>query len=292
MNDEPAPLGFVGAGVMGAPMIANLVAAGHPVRAYGRSAGSRARAERAGATAVDAVAAVVDRAAVVIIMVPDSPDAEAVVAQLADHLQPDQVVVDMSTVNPATARESAAILRERGIGMLDAPVSGGEQAATDGTLSIMVGGDAEVLDRVRPVLEVLGTTITHVGPHGAGQTTKAANQLIVALNLQAVAEAVVLLDAAGVDLPAALDAIGGGLAGSTVLQRKRENYLAGDHRPGFRLALHDKDLRIVAVTASEHGTVLPLTAAVTQLVRALVARGSGGLDHSAVLQLTRELNGG
>ncbi len=292
-------IGFVGPGIMGGPMIANLVKAGHTVRALGRSEASWRRVDEAGAERASDLAAVASGAEVVITMLPDGPDVRAAVlgdkgdgaGALAAVLRSGQVLVDMSTISPAVSREIADVLGERGVAALDAPVSGGEAGAIEGTLSIMVGGEAAVLDGVRPILEVLGNTITHVGPAGSGQLTKAANQLIVATNIGAVAEAIVFLESAGVDLAAALSAIGGGLAGSTVLQRKRDAFLTGDFKPGFRIALHDKDLGIVAGAVREQGLSLPVTALITQLVAALRARGDGDLDHSALLKLARELNG-
>ncbi|WP_410791827.1 NAD(P)-dependent oxidoreductase [Kribbella sp. C-35] len=287
-------IGFVGAGVMGAPMIANLVRAGHLVRAYGRSPASRERIEAVGGTLAGSVAAVAKGADVVITMVADSSDVQEVAFGadgLVDTCVEGQVFVDMSTIAPSVAVEVHAALAANGVPALDAPVSGGEQAAIDGTLSIMVGGDPAALEAVRPGLSAIGRTITYVGPPGSGQLTKAANQLIVAANLQAVAEAVVLLTRSGVELEAALSAIGGGLAGSAVLDRKRTAFLAGTFDPGFRVELHDKDLGIVAGIVREHGLSLPQTAIVTQLMTALRARGDGGLDHSALLRLTRALNG-
>jgi 2-hydroxy-3-oxopropionate reductase len=175
--------------------------------------------------------------------------------------------------------------------VLDAPVSGGEAGAVEGTLSIMVGGSAEDFADARPVLDAVGKTIVHVGPAGSGQTVKAANQLIVAGNIQLLAEAVVFLDAYGVDMRSALEVLGGGLAGSTVLARKGDNMLAGEFKPGFRLALHHKDMGIVTSAAREAGVTIPLGAVVAQLVAAMVARGDGGLDHSGLLKLTQELSG-
>jgi 2-hydroxy-3-oxopropionate reductase len=274
-------------------MIANLVGAGFEVRAVAHSERSRERLRGAGATEVATAAEVADGAGIVITMLPDSPDVLGVLFEegLADALPRGSVLVDMSTIRPDAARRIAAELAERGVAALDAPVSGGEAGAIEGTLSIMVGGDAEALETARPVLAVLGATITHVGPAGAGQATKAANQLVVAANIQAVAEAIVLLQAADVDLAPALDALAGGLAGSTVLDRKRGNFMSGSFAPGFRLRLHDKDLGIVQASARELGLALPLTAVVSQLVTALVARGDGDLDHSALLALVRDLNG-
>ena len=175
--------------------------------------------------------------------------------------------------------------------MLDAPVSGGEAGAIEASLSIMVGGAAEDFAAARPVLDAVGKTIVHVGPAGSGQTVKAANQLIVAGNIQLLAEAIVFLEAYGVDTDAALEVLGGGLAGSTVLNRKGASMLARKFAPGFRLALHHKDMGIVTSAAREAGVVIPLGAVVAQLVAAMVARGDGGLDHSGLLKLVEELSG-
>lgn len=287
-------IGVVGAGVMGAPMIARLVGVGHLVRAYGRSPASRSRIRAVGGTLVESIAAVADGAEVVLTVVADSPDVRDVVfgdGGLLEACRAGQIFVDMSTVAPAVAIEVHAAFAAHDVRALDAPVSGGEQAAIDGTLSIMVGGDRAVMDEAEPVLAVLGRTITYVGPPGSGQLTKAANQLIVAANLQAVAEAVVLLERSGADLEAALSAIGGGLAGSAVLDRKRTAFLKGTFEPGFRVALHEKDLGIVAGVVREYGLALPQTALVAQLMTALRARGDGNLDHSALLRLSRALNG-
>lgn len=286
-------IGFIGPGIMGAPMIANLVAAGHRVQAFGRSEASRARIERAGAVAVESTSAAARDADIVITMLPDSPDVVEVVLEdggLAQTLSDEQIYVDMSSISPQVARQIHEALASRGVEALDAPVSGGEPAAVAGELSIMVGGSADTLARATPVLKALGTTITHVGGPGAGQLTKAANQLIVAANIQAVAEAIVLLESNGADLAASLEAIAGGLAGSTVLDRKRRAFLEGTYAPGFRIDLHDKDLRIVGDTANSSGVALPMTAVVTQLMRAAKANGYGDSDHSALLAMTRELN--
>ncbi|GGD26752.1 2-hydroxy-3-oxopropionate reductase [Microbacterium faecale] len=286
-------IGFIGAGVMGAPMIANLTKAGVEVVTLPRSDRSRERAAEAGAMEVHGVVEFAQQSDVVITMLPDSPDVHDAVIDsgLIDHLRRGTIVVDMSTIRPDMARQIHAALAPASVGMLDAPVSGGEAAAIDGTLSIMVGGDAGLLDQVRPILTSLGTTITHVGGPGAGQATKAANQLVVAANLQALAEAIVLLEATGVDVEAALTAIGGGLAGSTALERKKKAFLSDDFRPGFRIALHDKDLAIVESTARSAGIALPLFAVVSQIVASLKATGRGDLDHGALLLLARELNG-
>jgi 2-hydroxy-3-oxopropionate reductase len=226
--------------------------------------------------------------------VPDSPDVEDVTGG-ADgvfaNAREGALYIDMSTIRPDVAVRVAEAGREAGVRVLDAPVSGGEAGAVEGSLSIMVGGSAEDFADARPVLDAVGKTIVHVGPAGSGQTVKAANQLIVAGNIQLLAEAVVFLDAYGVDMRSALEVLGGGLAGSTVLARKGDNMLAGEFKPGFRLALHHKDMGIVTSAAREAGVTIPLGAVVAQLVAAMVARGDGGLDHSGLLKLTQELSG-
>jgi 2-hydroxy-3-oxopropionate reductase len=285
---------FIGLGIMGGPMAANLVKAGYAVVGYNRSADRVEKLVEAGGRGAGSVADAVRDAEVVITMVPDSPDVEAVATGedgIFAHAAKGALYIDMSTIRPDVAVRVAEAGRAAGLRVLDAPVSGGEAGAVEGSLSIMVGGEAGDFAAARPVLEAVGKTIVHVGPAGSGQTVKAANQLIVAGNIELLAEAVVFLEAYGVDTTAALEVLGGGLAGSTVLQRKGPNMLAREFRPGFRLALHHKDLGIVTSAAREAGVVIPLGAVVAQLVAALVARGDGGLDHSGLLKLVAELSG-
>nr|WP_232527905.1 NAD(P)-binding domain-containing protein [Microbacterium suaedae] len=286
-----AKIAFIGLGIMGLPMARNLARAGHAVTGIVRSDAAAERAAQAGLAVVRDVAAATADADVVITMLPDTLDVESVVDQVVPALKPGAVVIDMSTIDAEATRALASRVSAAGGRYLDAPVSGGEAGAVDAVLSIMVGGSDDDVADVRSLLEDMGRTIVHVGPVGAGQVVKAANQLIVAGNIQLVAEAIVLLQSQGAQLTAALEVIGGGLAGSTVLERKRDAMLDHQFDPGFRLALHAKDLGIVERTAGSDGLSLPLTAAVTQLVRALVARGDGGLDHSALLKLAEEMNG-
>ncbi|MGH3876450.1 MAG: 2-hydroxy-3-oxopropionate reductase [Actinophytocola sp.] len=287
-------IGFIGLGIMGGPMAANLVTAGFDVVGYNRSRPAVERLEQAGGRGAGSIAEATRDADVVLTMVPDSPDVEAVV--LADdgvlaNAKPDLLLIDCSTIRPDTSREVAETARRHGVRALDAPVSGGEKGAVDGTLSIMVGGEAADVEAARPVLDAVGKTIVHVGPAGAGQTVKAANQLIVAGTLELVAEAIVFLEAHGVDTDAAVEVLAGGLAGNAILDRKAAAMLRRDFAPGFRLALHHKDLGIVQAAAREAGVVIPLGSAVSQLVAALVARGDGALDHSGLLKLVQELSG-
>lgn len=287
-------IGFIGLGIMGGPMAANLVAAGYEVAGYNRSEAKRRRLAEAGGTAVGSVAEAVRNADVVITMLPDSPDVEAVALGedgVFAHAKSGTLYADMSTIRPDVARRLDAEGRERGLRVLDAPVSGGEQGAIDGTLSIMVGGAADDFAAVREVFDVMGATIVHVGPAGAGQTVKAANQLIVAGTIELVAEAMVFLEAQGVETGTAVEVLGGGLAGSKVMQAKSDNMRSRSFNPGFRVELHDKDLGIVTAAAREAGVTIPLGAAVAQLMGALKAQGHGGLDHSALIKIVEELSG-
>jgi 2-hydroxy-3-oxopropionate reductase len=285
---------FIGLGIMGGPMAANLITAGFDVTGYNRSPEKVKTLVEAGGRGADSAAEAVRDADVIITIVPDSPDVEEVTGGddgIFAHAKAGALYIDMSSIRPDVAVRVAQAGRDAGLRVLDAPVSGGEAGAIEGSLSIMVGGEPEDVEAARPVLDALGKTIVHVGPAGSGQTVKAANQLIVAANIEVLAEAVVFLEAYGVDTKAALEVLGGGLAGSTVLQRKGPNMLAREFAPGFRLALHHKDLGIVTSAAREAGVVIPLGAVVSQLVAALVARGDGGLDHSGLLKLVTELSG-
>ncbi len=284
----------IGLGIMGGPMAANLVRAGFDVTGHNRSPDKVARLVEAGGRGAGSVAEAVRGAEVIITMVPDSPDVEDVTGGddgIFAHAEEGALYIDMSTIRPDVAVRVAQAGRDAGLRVLDAPVSGGEAGAVEGSLSIMVGGEPDDVAAARPVLDALGRTIVHVGPAGSGQTVKAANQLVVAGNIELLAEAIVFLEAHGVDTEAALTVLGGGLAGSTVLDRKGAGMLAREFAPGFRLALHHKDLGIVTSAAREAGVVIPLGAVVSQLVAALVARGDGGLDHSGLLTLVAELSG-
>ena len=287
-------VGFVGLGIMGKPMALNLQRAGHAMAVFSRSPGPVAEVVAAGAIAAADLAEVATGRDVVITMILDSPDVEAVVlgpGGILESADPGTLIVDMSTVKPETARKVAAAAADRGCAALDAPVSGGDVGAREGTLSIMVGGEAADVERARPVLEALGTTIEHVGPAGAGQTVKAANQLIIAGTLAVLAEAVVLLEACGVDLEVALRVLGGGMAQSRILERKGPAMITRRFEPGFRVDLHHKDLGIVLATAREEGVSVPVTGLVAQLLASLQATGRGRLDHSALVLLAEELSG-
>ncbi len=287
-------LGFVGLGVMGYPMAARLLDAGYELVACNRSAASLERLVARGARRAADPAEVAAASEIVVTMLPDSPDVDAVVAGDCGVLagaRAGMLWIDMSTIRPDVARQLAERAGERDVRALDAPVSGGERGAVEGTLSIMVGGEPEDLERARPLFEVLGSTITHAGGHGAGQAVKAANQLVVAGTIELVAEAIVLLEASGIDPATGLAAIAAGLGGNRVIDRKSAAMIAHDFQPGFRLALHLKDLRIAEQAAAEAGVVLPAAALLTQLVQSLVAQGHGGDDHGALLRIVEQLSG-
>ncbi|GAA2459869.1 2-hydroxy-3-oxopropionate reductase [Actinomadura vinacea] len=287
-------IGFIGLGVMGAPMAANLLDAGFHVTGYNRSPEkARPLAEKGGRVA-GSVAEAVAGADVVITMLPDSPDVEAAVlgeGGVLDSARPGTLLIDTSTIRPDVSRAVAAAAAERAVRALDAPVSGGEAGATEGTLSIMVRGEAGDFAAAASVFDAVGSTVVHVGPSGAGQTVKAANQLIVAGHLELLAEALVFLDAHGVDLPSAITVLGGGLAGSTVLARKAPGMLARRFAPGFRVDLHHKDLGIVLDAARAAGVAVPLASHVADLIASLRAQGAGSLDHSALLLQAERLSG-
>lgn len=287
-------IAVIGLGIMGLPMAKNLVAAGHDVTGYNRSPEKAQALAQAGGTAAGSVAEAVKDAEVIITMLPDSPDVQGVVEGddgVFANASQGALWIDASTIRPDVAGELASAAREAGLRPLDAPVSGGEQGAIDGVLSIMVGGEDEDFDAAQETLNAVGKTIVHVGPSGSGQTVKAANQLIVAGNIELLAEAVVFLEAYGVDTDAALTVLGGGLAGSKVLDQKGQKMLDRNFDPGFRLALHNKDMGIVTAAALEAGVTIPLGGLVAQLVSAMVARGDGGLDHSGLFALANELSG-
>ncbi len=280
---------FIGLGIMGKPMASNLTKAGFDVVGYNLSPKTVD-----GVDVKESIAEAVAEADVIATMVPDSPDVEEVLTG-ADgvfaNARNGSLVIDFSSIRPDVSARLAAQGAEHGLRVLDAPVSGGEQGAIDAALSIMVGGAAEDFAAAEPVLEAVAKTIVHVGPAGSGQTVKAANQLIVAGTLELVSEAIVFLEAYGVDTEAAVKVLAGGLAGSAILQRKAPAMLARDFTPGFRIALHHKDMGIVTSAAREAGVVIPLGAVVSQLIAALNAQGDGGLDHSALLKLVSQLSG-
>ncbi|MET9513584.1 2-hydroxy-3-oxopropionate reductase [Streptomyces sp. NPDC002994] len=287
-------VGFIGLGIMGSPMSENLLKAGYDVTGYTLEQPKIDRLVAAGGKGASSIAEAVKDADVIITMVPASPQVEAIAYGpdgILENAKKGALLIDMSSITPQTSVDLGKAGAEKGLRVLDAPVSGGEAGAIEAVLSIMVGGSQEDFDAAKPVLDALGKTIVLCGPHGSGQTVKAANQLIVAVNIQACAEAVVFLEKSGVDLNAALDVLNGGLAGSTVLTRKKANFLNRDFAPGFRIDLHHKDMGIVTDAARNVGAALPVGAVVAQLVASLRAQGDGGLDHSALLRAVERLSG-
>jgi 2-hydroxy-3-oxopropionate reductase len=293
-TSNPKSIAFIGLGIMGSPMAGHLVTAGHRVTGFDPSAEKLQLLSDAGGRAATSISDAVADADVVCVMVPDSPQVQDVLTS-ADgvfaHAKPGTLVIDFSSIRPDVTAELAAQAKARGFRILDAPVSGGQAGAVNAALSIMVGGDADDFQAAKPLFDVVGKTVVHVGPNGSGQTVKAANQLIVASNIQALAEAVLFLEAYGVDTKAALEVLGGGLAGSKVLDQKKENMLSRSFEPGFRIDLHHKDMGIVTAAAREAGVVVPLGALVAQLVASAKAAGDGDLDHSALLRGVERLSG-
>jgi 2-hydroxy-3-oxopropionate reductase len=287
-------IAFIGLGIMGSPMAVHLQNAGHRVIGYNPSPEKAKPLVDAGGTSAGSIAEAVREADVVAVMVPDSPDVQDVLTGedgVFAHAKEGTLVIDFSSIRPDVTVELAKAAQDKGFRLLDAPVSGGEAGAKNAALSIMVGGDQADFEAAREVFDAVGKTVVHVGGNGAGQTVKAANQLIVAANIQALAEAVVFLEAYGVDLEAALDVLGGGLAGSKVLDQKRTNMASKSFEPGFRIDLHHKDLGIVTSAAREAGVVVPLGGLVAQLMASARANGDGGLDHSALLRGVERLSG-
>jgi 2-hydroxy-3-oxopropionate reductase len=273
-------------------MASNLMEAGYEMVLHNRT---REKAEKLAAEGAGEVAdtprEVAERCDVVITMLPGPSEVEAVVSGedgLFEEMRRNLLVVDMSTSSPTLARELARRARERGASMLDAPVSGGDVGAQEGTLSIMVGGSEEDFERALPLFEAMGKTVTHVGPAGAGQVVKACNQIVVALVIEAVSEALVLGSRGGVAPEKVLDVLGGGLAGNKVMEVKREKLLSGNFEPGGKVEYHRKDLGIALAAGREYGVSLPAIAIVDQMFGALVAQGRGGWDHSALVTLVED----
>ncbi len=294
LGDCPMKVAFIGLGTMGTPMALNLLAAGQHLTVHNRSRDRELPLAEAGAQRADTPASAATEADITIICVSDTPDVEAVVLGPEGVLtgaQPNSLVIDMSTISPTATRAIAAQLAERHIAMLDAPVSGGSEGAKNGTLSIMVGGEADQLTKAMPVLQAMGKTITHVGPIGAGQTTKAINQIVVAGTFWAVAEGLALGLKAELDMEKVVQAVGGGAAGSWAFTNRSNNMLDNTYPLGFRMRLHRKDLLIALETARELGLPLPMAAYVEQIENGLIAQGFGDEDMSAIARSLREMGG-
>lgn len=287
-------IGFIGLGIMGRPMALNLIKAAYPLSVYARRPDMMDALAHEGATACESPQEVASQSDVIITMVSDTPDVEHVILGergIIHGAQPDSVVIDMSTISPSATRRMAETLSKQGIQMLDAPVSGGEQGAIDGTLSIMVGGKEEIFQRVLPIFEVLGKNIVHTGEHGAGQVTKACNQIVIAQTLVAISEAFILAKVSGVDPAKVRAALLGGFAGSRVLETHGQRILDHNFEPGFKARLHQKDMRISMEAAHEMGIALPGAALAAQQLNALIGEGLGEEDSSALATILERVSG-
>ena len=286
-------IGLIGLGIMGKPMAKNLLKAGYELVVNDRNEANVAEIVAAGATAATQ-AEIGDTCDVVLTMLPNSPQVKEVMLSeggVAEHMRPGTTFIDMSSINPVASKEIAAVLEAKGIDMLDAPVSGGEPKAIDGTLSFMVGGKQEVFDKFKDLLGTMGASVVRCGDVGAGNTTKLANQIIVACNIQALAEALTLAQKAGVDPQLVFEAIKGGLAGSTVMNAKAPMMIAGDEKPGFKIDLHIKDLNNALDCAHAIGAPVPMTAEVQEVLQWLHNNGEGQHDHSCIAHYYEKLTG-
>ena len=278
---------------MGKPMAKNLMDAGYDLTVHNRSPQKAQELGEQGATVAESPKEIARNSDIIVTMLPGPPEVREIVAGeggLLENSREGSLIVDMSTSSPVLARELARYAGERGVGMLDAPVSGGDVGAIEGTLSVMVGGEEADFERARPLCGAMGETVTHVGPTGAGQVTKAANQVVVALVIEAVSEALVLGSAGGVAPEKILEVLSGGLAANKVMEVKREKFLSHKFDPGFRSELHHKDLGIALAAGREYGVVLPVTAIVDQMLLAMRKKGWGGEDHSALLRVIEDLS--
>ena len=285
-------IGFIGLGIMGKPMARNLMKAGYSLVVHNRSRAKVDELAKEGATPATSAKEVAAAVDVIITMLPNSPDVELVALGpngIKEGAKRGQLFIDMSTINPIVSQQIAKELSSAGVAMVDAPVSGGEQGAINAALSIMAGGEPNDFERALPIFNAMGKTITHMGPLGTGGFTKLANQIIVAINLTAIGEALVFGTKAGVNPEKMIRALSGGLAGSKCLDQKSEKILSGDFAPGFKIDLHAKDLNLISDAARSVGVPIPTAALVEQLFSALRVQGRGGLDHSAVITLFEDL---
>jgi len=285
-------IGFIGLGVMGKPMARNLLKAGYPLVVYNRSRAAVEELSREGAQPATGARQVGEQSEVIITMLPDSPDVEQVYngeSGLFAGSKPGALLIDMSTISPVVTRKLAEEADKRSLDMLDAPVSGGEAGAVGATLSIMIGGPTSAVERAMPIFETLGKNIVHVGAAGAGQVTKAANQMVVGATIAVVSEALVLAAKAGVDPVKVRQALLGGFAQSKILEAHGQRMLERNFKPGFRIRLHEKDMKIALAAGSEYGVPLMVTGLVAQMMTAAKSSGNGDLDHSGLLRLVEEL---
>jgi 2-hydroxy-3-oxopropionate reductase len=289
-----ATLGFVGLGIMGRPMLNNLLKAGHTVVAYGRTASKLDACVKDGAERGASNSDVGARAEIVITMLPDGPEVEEVVLGADGILagaEAGTLIVDMSSINPLVSQKIAKACAAKGVDFIDAPVSGGEPKAIEGTLAIMVGASDEAFAKAEPILKCMGSSVTLTGPVGAGNTTKLANQIMVACNIAAMGEALALATRCGLNPEVVVNAVKGGLAGSAVLNAKGPMLIARNFKPGFKINLHQKDLRNALQTAEANCVCLPITALVQQMLSSLIGNGKGDLDHSAIATFVEGLSG-
>jgi 2-hydroxy-3-oxopropionate reductase len=287
-------IGFIGPGIMGAPMALNLMKGGHRLWVYARRPEAAQKLVAAGATLCVSPAEVAQHADVIFSIVSDTPDVESVIfgeQGVASKARRGTVIVDMSTISPTATKFFAERLAAQGIEMLDAPVSGGETGAINGTLSIMVGGEADVFERVKPLFECMGKNIVHIGDHGAGQVAKACNQIVVAVTIEAVAEALTFARKNGVDAAKVRAALMGGFAGSKIMEVHGKRMLDNDFKPGFKVGLHQKDMRIVMETAHQLGVALPAASLVAQHLNALMGTGDTDLDSAAIVKVVARMSG-
>lgn len=286
-----AAVGFVGLGIMGRPMLNNLLKAGHTVVAYGRNAEKLDACVKDGAQRGASNSDVGARSEFVIAMLPDGPEVEEVVLGedgILAGAKPGTTIIDMSSINPLVSKKVGAACAAKGVEFLDAPVSGGEPKAIEGTLAIMVGGGERAFQKAEPILKCMGSSVTLTGPVGAGNATKLANQIMVACNIAAMGEALTLAASCGLNAEVVMNAIKGGLAGSAVLNAKGPMLIARNFRPGFKIKLHRKDLRNALQTAEANGVFLPITSFVQQVLGLLIGEGKGDLDHAAIATFVEE----
>jgi 2-hydroxy-3-oxopropionate reductase len=287
-------IGFIGPGIMGGPMALNLMKGGHKLWVYARRPAAAQTLVAAGATACASPAEVAKHADVIFTIVADTPDVESVIfgeQGIAMQARPGTVIVDMSTISPTATKSIAERLARQRVEMLDAPVSGGETGAINGTLSIMVGGKPLIFERIKPLFECMGKNIVHIGDNGAGQVAKACNQIVVAVTIEAVAEALTFARKNGADPAKVREALMGGFAGSKIMEVHGKRMLDNDFKPGFKVGLHQKDMRIVMETAHQLGVALPAAALVTQHLNALMGTGDANLDSAAVVKVIERMSG-
>jgi 2-hydroxy-3-oxopropionate reductase len=287
-----AELGFIGLGIMGKPMASHLLVAGHALHAFNRSSGPLKELEARGALACKSPKEVAEKSDIVFTMVPDTPDVEKVLFGpdgVEKGVKKNAIIVDMSSIAPIATKGFARRLEALGAEMLDAPVSGGQIGAENATLSIMVGGKAHVFERVKPFFELMGKNIVHIGPNGDGQTCKVANQIVVALTIEAVGEALLLASKAGADPVKVREALLGGFAQSRILDVHGQRMIKRTFNPGFRISLHQKDLNLALQTAKELGLSLPGTAIAQEMFNAVRAQNGSDLDHSAIVMALERL---